>query len=110
MKFILHRDPSNKLQKIPLLAMQLSDNVNAHEMRPDGTYAKVKRKEGQPRIDSQLGMYAMLEHAWPDMPQAGRPAGKRPAKPRARKAVRRARQEGSKKAGLLGTLSALWRR
>ena len=54
-----------------MLAMQLSDNVNAHEMRPDGTYAKVKRKEGQPRIDSQLGMYAMLEHAWPRLPPAG---------------------------------------
>ncbi len=104
------RDAAIKKELLDMLAMQLSDNVNAHEMRPDGTYAKVKRKEGQPRIDSQLGMYAMLEHAWPAMPQAGRPAGKRPAKPRARKAVRRARQEGSKKAGLLGTLSALWRR
>ena len=104
------RDAAIKKELLDMLAMQLSDNVNAHEMRPDGTYAKVKRKEGQPRIDSQLGMYAMLEHAWPAMPQAGHPAGKRPAKPRARKAVRRARQEGSKKAGLLETLSALWRR
>lgn len=32
MKFILHRDPSNKLQKIPLLAMQLSGLVDAQEL------------------------------------------------------------------------------
>ena len=67
--------PSKK-ELLDMLAMQLSDNVNAHEMRSDGSYAKVKPKEGQPRIDSQLGMYAMLEHAWPAAPQPGRPADK----------------------------------
>ncbi|MEG0768655.1 MAG: polyphosphate kinase 1 [Ruthenibacterium sp.] len=48
-----------------LLQMQLADNVNAHEMQPDGTYVKVKPKQNAPRIDSQLGMYARLMHSWP---------------------------------------------
>ena len=50
------------------LNMQLHDNVNASVMKPDGSYAKVKRMEGQAAIDSQLGMYDMLKTAWPEMP------------------------------------------
>ena len=53
------------------LNMQLHDNVNASVMKPDGSYAKVKRMEGQPAIDSQLGMYDMLKTAWPEMPTGG---------------------------------------
>lgn len=84
------RDTAIKKELLDMLAMQLSDNVNAHEMRSDGSYAKVKPKEGQPRIDSQLGMYAMLEHAWPARPSAGPPADKKLAVPA------HARQSGRK--------------
>ena len=104
------RNAAIKKELLDMLSMQLSDNVNAHEMRPDGTYAKVKPKDGQPRIDSQLGMYAMLEHAWPDTAQPGRPAKKKPAVPGIRKEKRPERPQEKKRAGLLGALSALWRR
>ena len=104
------RDTAIKKELLDMLAMQLSDNVNAHEMRSDGSYAKVKPKEGQPRIDSQLGMYAMLEHAWPAATQPGSPAEKKPAVPGARKTKRKERPQKKKKAGMLGVLSALWRR
>lgn len=40
-----------------LLQLQLADNVNAREMRPDGSYAKVKAAPGQRRIDSQMELY-----------------------------------------------------
>ena len=62
------------------------------------------------RIDSQLGMYAMLEHAWPAATQPGSPAEKKPAVPGARKTKRKERPQKKKKAGMLGVLSALWRR
>ncbi len=104
------RDTAIKKELLDMLAMQLSDNVNAHEMRSDGSYAKVKPKEGQPRIDSQLGMYAMLEHAWPAAPQPGRPADKKLAVPGARKTKRKERPQKKKKVGMLDVLSALWRR
>ena len=48
-----------------MLELQLQDNVNASEMQPDGRYRKVKRAEGVPAVDGQLGMYALLENAWP---------------------------------------------
>lgn len=51
-----------------MLEMQLHDNVNARVMQPDGTYPKVKRAEGEPVIDSQSGMYQVLENKWPKMP------------------------------------------
>lgn len=40
-----------------ILQLQLADNVNAREMRPDGSYAKVKPAEGQPLVDSQMELY-----------------------------------------------------
>ena len=44
-----------------VLDMQLADNVNASLMRPNGSYARVKPAEGQPKRDSQMDMYAYLE-------------------------------------------------
>lgn len=50
-----------------MIEMQLQDNVNAREMQPDGSYPKVKRAEGEMRIDSQGDMYRMLENKWPSV-------------------------------------------
>lgn len=40
-----------------LLELELNDNVNACEMMPDGSYAKVKAQPGEPRVDSQMELY-----------------------------------------------------
>lgn len=62
-------DPDILTQLRTMLSLQLADNVNAHEMLPDGTYSKVKPQEGQPRVDSQTELYAKLETAWQKMAQ-----------------------------------------
>ena len=36
-----------------VLASYLKDNVNARELRPDGSYVRVKPSEGDKRFDSQ---------------------------------------------------------
>ena len=66
-----------------MLQFQLRDNVNAHEMQPDGSYRKVRPAADEARVDSQAGMYARLENAWPVVPRkapepARRPVAKRP--------------------------------
>ncbi|MGD9662975.1 MAG: polyphosphate kinase 1 [Porticoccaceae bacterium] len=43
-----------------ILEMQLADNVNAREMQPNGTYAKVARKKGEEKLDCQMTMYTYL--------------------------------------------------
>ena len=53
-----------------ILEMQLTDNVNAREMQPDGSYQKVKRAPGEPLVNSQMGMYELLKDDW----TSGRPA------------------------------------
>ncbi len=46
------------MQKLgDILQLQLRDNVNAREMQPDGSYQKVKPAEGEPLVNSQMGMY-----------------------------------------------------
>ena len=56
------------LQKLQeLLRLQLADNLNAREMQPDGSYARVKPKPGESTIDSQMAMYALLQDDW-EMP------------------------------------------
>ena len=40
--------------KDTVLAAYLKDNVNARELRPDGSYVRVKQSEGDKRFDSQL--------------------------------------------------------
>ncbi len=43
--------------------LQLRDTVNAREMQPDGTM-KVKPPEGEPPVNSQMGMYELLRNDW----------------------------------------------
>ena len=40
--------------KDTILAYYLKDNVNARELRPDGTYVRVKPSDGDRRFDAQL--------------------------------------------------------
>ena len=40
--------------KETVLAGYLKDNVNARELRADGTYVRVKPTEGEKRFDAQL--------------------------------------------------------
>ncbi len=61
---------------LDMLELQLADNVNAHEMQPDGSYRKVKSQAGDARVDSQLGMYTMLENAWPKPVELKKPAAR----------------------------------
>jgi polyphosphate kinase len=42
------------LLKETILAGYLRDNVNARELREDGTYTRVKVSDGEKRFDSQL--------------------------------------------------------
>ena len=51
-----------KLHRI--LQLQLHDNVNAREMRADGSYQRVKPGPGEPLVDSQMGMYELLKDDW----------------------------------------------
>ncbi|MEG1446321.1 MAG: polyphosphate kinase 1 [Ruthenibacterium sp.] len=60
---------------VQTLALQWADTVNAREMQPDGNYTKVKGKDGEEPIDSQLLLYQSLATVWPetlhvDAPQA----------------------------------------
>ncbi len=53
------------IQKLTdILRLQLRDNVNAREMQADGTYQKVKPAEGEPLVNSQMGMYDLLKDDW----------------------------------------------
>ncbi len=48
-----------KLRKI--VDLELADNVNAREMKPDGSYSKVKPNPGDPRVDSQMELYNLFK-------------------------------------------------
>ena len=49
------RDPRLKhYLKDTVLAAYLKDNVNARELRPDGSYVRIKQSEGDKRFDAQL--------------------------------------------------------
>ena len=53
------------IQKLTdILQLQLRDNVNARAMQADGTYQKVKPAEGEPLVNSQMGMYDLLKDDW----------------------------------------------
>ena len=67
---------ANKLRQI--LELQLSDNVNAREMKPDGSYSKVKAEPGAPRVDSQMALYDAFRDGFvlPESPAAPAPAPK----------------------------------
>ena len=50
-------DPAARRQALRILDVALEDNVKAWALRPDGTYARVKRKPGTPRRRSQEILY-----------------------------------------------------
>ena len=67
---------ANKLRQI--LELQLNDNVNAREMKPDGSYSKVKAEPGAPRVDSQMALYDAFRDGFvlPEPPVTPAPAPK----------------------------------
>ena len=56
------REIAKKLRGI--LDLQLRDTVNAREMQPDGIYTRVKPKQGEPPVDSQMAMYGYFQHVF----------------------------------------------
>ncbi len=65
-------DPVLVKKLTDILQLQLHDNVNAREMKEDGSYQKVKPAAGEPVVNSQMGMYDLLKDDW---------TNSRPAKP-----------------------------
>ena len=57
-------DPVLVQKLTDILQLQLQDNVNAREMRPDGSYQKVKPAEGEALVNGQMGMYELLKNDW----------------------------------------------
>jgi polyphosphate kinase len=58
------RDPALVKKLTDILELQLRDNVNAREMRADGSYQKVKPQPGEAAVNSQMAMYALLQDDW----------------------------------------------
>ena len=75
------RQPDLVARLLEILRLELEDNVNAREMRPDGKYVRVKPADGQARIDSQMLLYDLFREdfqvAAPAAParKAGGPLG-----------------------------------
>ena len=57
-------DPVLVQKLTDILQLQLRDNVNAREMRPDGSYQKVKPAEGEAPVNGQMDMYELLRDDW----------------------------------------------
>ena len=80
------------IQKLSdILQLQLRDNVNAREMRADGSYQKVKSAPGEELVNGQMGMYDLLKDDWTrrdaETPKAvTQPQPKQPEAPAAPKA------------------------
>ena len=72
------REIAKKLRGI--LDLQLRDTVNAREMQPDGIYTRVKTKQGEPPVDSQMAMYGYFQHGFETVHPAV-PTRKAAAKP-----------------------------
>ena len=64
-----------------ILQLQLHDNVNAREMRADGSYQRVKPAPGEPLVNGQMDLYELLKDDW------ARPESAVPAQPEAPAAV-----------------------
>ena len=47
-----------------ILQLQLRDNVNAREMKADGSYQKVKAAPDEALVNGQMGMYELLKDDW----------------------------------------------
>ena len=56
------REIAKKLRGI--LDLQLRDTVNAREMQPDGIYTRVKPKQGEPPVDSQMAMFGYFQNGF----------------------------------------------
>ena len=53
------------IQKLSdILQLQLRDNVNAREMRADGSYQKVKSAPDEELVNGQMDMYDLLKDDW----------------------------------------------
>ena len=53
------------IQKLSdILQLQLRDNVNAREMRADGSYQKVRSAPGEELVNGQMDMYDLLKDDW----------------------------------------------
>lgn len=53
-----------------ILQLQLADNVNAREMQPDTSYAKVKPQPDEEHINSQMMLYDLFQDSFEnDMPK-----------------------------------------
>ena len=72
------REIAKKL--LGILDLQLRDTVNAREMQPDGIYTRVKPKQGEPPVDSQMAMYGYFQHGFETVHPAV-PTRKAAAKP-----------------------------
>ena len=72
------REIAKKLRGI--LDLQLRDTVNAREMQPDGIYTRVKPKQGEPPVDSQMAMYGYFQHGF-ETAHSAAPTRKAAAKP-----------------------------
>ena len=75
-------DPALVKRLMGVLQMQLDDNVNAREMKPDGSYVRVKPKEGERRIDSQMMMYNYFANNWQVTAPAAAARRRAPAAPK----------------------------
>ena len=75
-------DPALVKRLMGVLQMQLDDNVNAREMKPDGSYVRVKPKEGERRIDSQMMMYNYFANNWQVTVPAAAARRRAPAAPK----------------------------
>ena len=64
-----------------ILQLQLHDNVNAREMRADGSYQRVKPVPGEPLVNGQMDLYELLKDDW------ARPESAAPVQPEAPAAV-----------------------
>ena len=64
-----------------ILQLQLHDNVNAREMRADGSYQRVKPAPGESLVNGQMDLYELLKDDW------ARPESAAPAQPEAPAAV-----------------------
>ena len=53
-----------RLQLSEILQLQLRDNVNAREMKADGSYQKVKAAPDEALVNGQMGMYDLLKNDW----------------------------------------------
>ena len=72
------REIAKKLRGI--LDLQLRDTVNAREMQPDGIYTRVKPKQGEPPVDSQMAMFGYFQNGFEQAAEKSAPAVKPVAK------------------------------